>query len=75
MNAGAVLENWVDDFVYLRDNLDWGILTYTFHPHVIGRGHRMIMLERLVKKLIELGAEFQTMEEAVAEYQGRPKTK
>ena len=71
MNASAVLENWVDDFVYLRDNLDWGILTYTFHPHVIGRGHRMIMLEKLIRKLIELGAEFQTMESAVAAYQAQ----
>jgi peptidoglycan/xylan/chitin deacetylase (PgdA/CDA1 family) len=71
MNASAVLENWVDDFVYMRENLGWGILTYTFHPHVIGRGHRMIMLEKLVRKLIELGAEFHTMEEAVAAYQGR----
>jgi hypothetical protein len=35
----------------------------------------MIMLERLIKKLIELGAEFQTMEEAVAAYQSRAKTK
>jgi peptidoglycan/xylan/chitin deacetylase (PgdA/CDA1 family) len=75
MNANAVLENWVDDFVYMRENLDWGILTYTFHPHVIGRGHRMIMLERLIKKLIELGAEFQTMEEAVAAYQRRSRTR
>ena len=73
MNAGAVLENWVDDFVYLRKNLDWGILTYTFHPHVIGRGHRMIMLEKLIRKLIELGAEFLTMEDAVAAYQDRRK--
>jgi peptidoglycan/xylan/chitin deacetylase (PgdA/CDA1 family) len=59
----------------MRENLDWGILTYTFHPHVIGRGHRMIMLEKLIKRLIEHGAEFQTMEEAVATYQSRPKTK
>ena len=28
---------------------DFGILTYTFHPHVIGRGHRMMMLERLIR--------------------------
>jgi hypothetical protein len=71
MNASAVLENWVDDFVYMRENLAWGILTYTFHPHVIGRGHRMIMLEKLIRKLIELGAEFQTMESAVAAYQAQ----
>jgi peptidoglycan-N-acetylglucosamine deacetylase len=73
MNASAVLENWIDDFVYLRDNLAWGILTYTFHPHVIGRGHRMIMLEKLIRRLIELGAEFHTMESAVAAYQARKK--
>ena len=75
MNASAVLENWVDDFVYLRDNLEWGILTYTFHPHVIGRGHRMIMLEKLVRQLVELGAQFRTMEEAVGAYQERCRTR
>ena len=31
---------------------DFGILTYTFHPHVIGRGHRMMMLERLIQRLM-----------------------
>jgi len=28
--------------------MDWGIITYTFHPFVIGRGHRMMILERLI---------------------------
>jgi peptidoglycan/xylan/chitin deacetylase (PgdA/CDA1 family) len=68
MNAGLVLENWLDDFAYMRDHYDWGILTYTFHPHVIGRGHRMIMLEKLIHKLRDGGARFVTMEQAVAEY-------
>ena len=27
------------------DELPWGVVTYTFHPFVIGRGHRMKMLE------------------------------
>ena len=40
MNANSVMENWINDFVYLKDNFDWGVLTYTFHPYVIGRGHR-----------------------------------
>ena len=70
MNATNVLENFVDDFTYMtRVAPDFGILTYTFHPHVIGRGHRMIMLEKLIRKLSDLGSEFQTMESAVAEYQ------
>ena len=68
MNAGLVLENWLDDFAYMRDHYDWGVLTYTFHPHVIGRGHRLIMLDRLIQKLREAGATFVMMEQAVAEY-------
>lgn len=62
--TGAVLQNWIDDFTYLTRILDWGILTYTFHPFVIGRGHRMMMLERLIDALVEGGAEFLTMAEA-----------
>ncbi len=52
----------------MRDHYDWGVLTYTFHPHVIGRGHRLIMLERLIQRLREAGATFVMMEQAVAEY-------
>lgn len=68
MNASLVLENWFDDFVYMRDNYEWGILTYTFHPHVIGRGHRMLMLEKLITKLRDGGAKFITMAQGVDEY-------
>jgi peptidoglycan/xylan/chitin deacetylase (PgdA/CDA1 family) len=48
-----------------------GILTYTFHPHVIGRGHRMMMLERLIQRLMESGAVFMTMEAAMQEWLAR----
>jgi peptidoglycan-N-acetylglucosamine deacetylase len=72
MNATNVLENFVDDFTYMtRVAPDFGILTYTFHPHVIGRGHRMMMLERLIQKLIEGGALFTTMETAMHEWLAR----
>jgi peptidoglycan/xylan/chitin deacetylase (PgdA/CDA1 family) len=71
MNAGLVLENWLDDFVYMAEHYEWGILTYTFHPHVIGRGHRMKMLARLIEKLGQAGAKFITMARAVAEYKER----
>jgi peptidoglycan/xylan/chitin deacetylase (PgdA/CDA1 family) len=67
-NATHVLENFVDDFVYMTRLGEHGILTYTFHPHVIGRGHRMMMLERLIVKLLEHGAVFVTMEQALAEW-------
>lgn len=70
-NASAVLENWTDDFDYMRANTDWGVLTYTFHPYCIGRGHRMLMLEKLVGHLLRNGATFMTMSEVAAEFDQR----
>jgi peptidoglycan/xylan/chitin deacetylase (PgdA/CDA1 family) len=71
MNANAVLENWLADFEYMRRTCDWGVLTYTCHPYVIGRGHRMLMLERLIQELAGKGATFVTMEAAAREYHER----
>jgi peptidoglycan/xylan/chitin deacetylase (PgdA/CDA1 family) len=71
MNAELVGANWLADFSYMAANYDWGVLTYTFHPHVIGRGHRMAMLEGLIEKLRAGGAVFVTVEQAVAEYRRR----
>jgi len=64
--GGDVLDNWVDDFRYMVQTDDWGVLTYTFHPQVTGRGHRMLVLERLIEALANLGATFVRMD-AVAE--------
>lgn len=71
MNASAVLENWVNDFLYMKDAVEWGVLTYTCHPFIIGRGHRMLMLERLIQALTDNGAVFMAMENAVREFQQR----
>jgi peptidoglycan/xylan/chitin deacetylase (PgdA/CDA1 family) len=71
MNANNVLANWVDDFLYLAKNLEWGVITYTFHPFVIGRGHRMVILDKLIRTLKEQGAIFMTLEDAAAEYERR----
>ncbi len=61
--------------------MDWGVLTYTFHPQVTGRGYRMLLLERLIDKLAAQGATFVRMDMAVGEYeaarrspQTRPRT-
>jgi peptidoglycan/xylan/chitin deacetylase (PgdA/CDA1 family) len=68
MNANSVLENWINDYLYLKDHFEWGVLTYTFHPFVIGRGHRMLVLEKLLRTMAEGGAQFVTMEDAAREY-------
>ena len=70
-NANSVMENWVDDFIYMTRCTDWGIITYTCHPYVIGRGHRMLMLERFINRLGELGAEFMRMDDAAQTYDER----
>jgi len=72
-NAQGVLQNWIDDFTYMKRKVaEWGVLTYTFHPFVIGRGHRMMILERLIETLRVGGATFVTMEQAAQEFLQRP---
>ena len=55
----------------MMKSVDWGILTYTMHPYVIGRGYRMLALEDLVDTLVREGAAFMTMEDAAHEAQQR----
>jgi hypothetical protein len=55
----------------MKKTVDWGILTYTMHPYVIGRGYRMLALEELVEKLAAEGAVFMTMEAAAEEARQR----
>jgi peptidoglycan/xylan/chitin deacetylase (PgdA/CDA1 family) len=71
MNANQVLGNWIDDYAYLAENLEWGVITYTFHPFVIGRGHRMVALEKLIETVKSRGAVFMTVEAAAAEFEQR----
>ena len=33
----------------MRREVPDGVFTLTMHPQVIGRGHRMLMLERLIR--------------------------
>ena len=65
------MASWLDEFHYMKKTVDWGVLTYTMHPYVIGRGYRMLNLEKLVDQLIHEGAVFATMEEAAREAKQR----
>ena len=71
MNAELVGRNWYADYRWMAEHYEWGVITYTMHPHVIGRGHRMLMLESLVTELSNTGATFVTMEEAAMAYRER----
>jgi peptidoglycan-N-acetylglucosamine deacetylase len=65
--ARAVMESWLDEFLYMKKTVDWGTLTFTMHPYIIGRGHRMLAFEDLVDRLGREGAVFMTMEAAARE--------
>ena len=69
-NWRDVLENWCTDFDYMADTESWGVLVYTFHPFVSGRGHRMVAMEHLIRHLKDNGAELVTMGEAAQEAVG-----
>src|SRR5262249_53084405 len=70
-SARTMMENWLDEFRYMQKTVQWGVLTYTMHPYVIGRGYRMLALEELLKNVAAAGAAFMTMEDAAKEVQER----
>lgn len=50
-----VLAIWVDEFDYMVAHEKSGVFTLTMHPQVIGRGHRMMMLERFIQHVLGSG--------------------
>ena len=46
--ASHVEEIWRDEFAFAYDSVPGGIYNLTMHPQVIGRGHRLTMLDRLI---------------------------
>ncbi len=64
----SVEEMWRGDFDYGFANCPGGIFTLTLHPQTIGRGNRMLMLERLLKYFSDKGAVFTTMGAYVADW-------
>jgi peptidoglycan/xylan/chitin deacetylase (PgdA/CDA1 family) len=51
-----VLEIWGGEFDYMVEHEESGVLTVTMHPQVIGRGHRMALLERFVQHVLSAGS-------------------
>ena len=50
-SAGHVFEIWREEFDYAHEHAHEGIFTLTMHPYVIGRGHRIAMLDRLIHRM------------------------
>jgi peptidoglycan-N-acetylglucosamine deacetylase len=68
-----VLEIWAGELDWMDEHVDGGVLVVTMHPQVIGRGHRVAMLERFIEHARGLGAGFAQMGDVAtrAEARGR----
>jgi len=69
-DPARVYDVWAGDFEYLYTKMGKGVFILTMHPQVIGRGHRMLMLERFIKDLkSHEGVRFSTMSDFVQRWQ------
>jgi peptidoglycan-N-acetylglucosamine deacetylase len=59
-----VLEIWYEEFRYFREETDGGCWTLTMHPQIIGRGHRVRMLDELVSRMKQTDVVFTTLARA-----------
>ena len=57
----AVLEIWRSEFDWMNEHVDGGVLTVCMHPQVIGRGHRIAMLDEFIRHCLDSGASFERM--------------
>lgn len=64
-----VEEIWQGEFDFMYRDVPGGVLTLTMHPQVIGRGHRILMLERLIDYFARHdGVRFATLEQVADEF-------
>ncbi|MCP3856595.1 MAG: polysaccharide deacetylase [Actinomycetia bacterium] len=54
--------NFSDDIRWMVRDVDQGVCNVVFHPQVIGRGHRLMALERWLDTMAELGVNYARMD-------------
>ncbi|MPY91739.1 MAG: polysaccharide deacetylase family protein [Acidimicrobiia bacterium] len=68
-SPNEVFDIWASDFEFVYRKLGTGVFVLTMHPQCIGRGSRLLMLERLIAHMkAHEGVRFRTMAEVAAEF-------
>jgi hypothetical protein len=68
-----MFDNFTGDLEWMTRNVAHGVCTVVFHPQVIGRGHRLLALERWLDEITELNLTFARLHQvAEAVAMGRP---
>jgi peptidoglycan/xylan/chitin deacetylase (PgdA/CDA1 family) len=63
-----VFEVWRDEFDYALAHYPNGVFTLTMHPQIIGRGSRLMMLERLIGHMRLGNIQFRRLGDVAAEW-------
>ncbi len=64
-----VFDIWAAEFDHLHRKVGTGVFVLTMHPQCIGRGSRMLMLERLIAHMASHeGVRFRTMSDVAADF-------
>ncbi|MER6531539.1 polysaccharide deacetylase [Streptomyces sp. NPDC001508] len=61
----AMAQRWLDDLDFMMEQEPDGYFIQTFHPQAIGRGSRLRILERVIKRGKDHGVTFSTIQDAV----------
>jgi len=65
----GVFDAWREQFEWMREHVDGGVFSLTFHPQVVGQPPRLDYLEALVSDLREQsGVEFETFDRVAARF-------
>ena len=68
-SPSKVFEIWAADVDYMAQRVPDGVLDLTMHPQVIGRGHRILLLERFIEHCRTYpGLRFARVREVVQEF-------
>lgn len=66
-----MFDNFAGDIEWMARDVEAGVCTVVFHPQVIGRGHRLLALERWLDRIAEFGVAFNRLDQiAVAHGEG-----
>jgi peptidoglycan/xylan/chitin deacetylase (PgdA/CDA1 family) len=67
-NPQEMFTNWTGDLDYMLRDVRDGVLTVTMHPEVIGRGHRLLALERWLDHVVGRQVTFSTAGDVAQRY-------
>ena len=66
-----VFGNFLDDVRYMVREEPEGVCVITFHPQVIGRGHRLLGLESFIEDVAALGVAFRRCDDVARAWLAR----